>query len=125
MPRPKGSKNKRTLAKLSQSMTSKKINVADQVKLNKELIDQALNDQIALDDEITKITGQIKELQATLKKQKATYKKNEKRISTLEEKTALLEKEAEKEAEKEQLESALKQCMESGMSLDEILKKLS
>ena len=124
MPRPKGSKNKRTLAKISQS-TSQKINVADQIKLNKELIDQALNDQIALDDEITKITGQIKELQATLKKQKATYKKNEKRISTLEEKTALLEKEAEEEVKKEQLESALKQCMENGMSLDEILKKLS
>ena len=124
MPRPKGSKNKRTLSKITQS-TTRKINISDQIKINKEAIDQALNHQIELDDEIKKTIEQIKELQATLKKQKATYKTIEKAISTLEEKNADLGKKAEEEVKKEQLESALKQCMENGMSLDEILEKLS
>ena len=124
MPRPKGSKNKRTLSKITQS-TTRKINISDQIKINKEAIDQALNHQIELDDEIKKTIEQIKELQATLKKQKATYKTIEKAISTLEEKNADLGKKAEEMAKKEQLESTLKQCMENGMSLDEILKKLS
>ena len=63
-------------------------------------------------------------MKADLKAKKAALKKAEKEVATLEVKKAKADAKAAEEAKKTEAETVLKKLLASGMSVDEILKKL-
>ena len=63
-------------------------------------------------------------MKADLKEKKTALKKAEKEVAYLEAKKAKADAKAAEEAKKAEAESVLKKLLASGMSADEILKKL-
>lgn len=63
-------------------------------------------------------------MKADLKEKKTALKKAEKEVASLEAKKAKADAKAAEEAKKAEAESVLKKLLASGMSADEILKKL-
>lgn len=109
MPRTKGSKNR--------PKTITTIDYASQIAEKQETI-------ASLNTEIASITANIDTLKADLKAKKAALKKAEKEVATLEVKKAKADAKAAEEAKKTEAEAVLKKLLASGMSVDEILKKL-
>ena len=108
MPRTKGSKNKpkTTTADFASQIAEKQ------------------SAKEALTAEIASITANIDTLKADLKAKKAALKKAEKEVATLEVKKAKADAKVAEEAKKTEAEAVLKKLLASGMSVDEILKKL-
>ena len=108
MPRTKGSKNK------PKTVTA---DFATQIA-EKQSAKEALTAEIA------SIQKAIEEQKNTLKEKKSALKKTEKEVAMLEAKKAKADAKAAEEAKKTEAEAVLKKLLESGMSGDEILKKL-
>ena len=106
-PRTKGSKNK--------------------TKISNDYASQIAEKQYtitSLTTEIAAIIANIDTLKADLKEKKVALKKAEKEVVKLEAKKSAAEQKAAEEAKKAEAESVVKKLLASGMSAEEILKKL-
>ena len=113
MPRPKGSKNKKTLAKAA----IKSNEIAEQLaKLNA--------DKAGLETEQETITAVIAEENEKLKAVKKNIKTIEKQIVKLEAKQAAEAAKAEAEAKGQELQDKIAELLAAGKSYDEILNML-
>ena len=74
--------------------------------------------------EITSITANIDALKADLKEKRTALKKAEKEGASLEAKKAKADAKATEEAKKTEAEAVLKKLLASGMTADDVLKKL-
>ena len=110
MPRPKGSKNKPKTVKTTVDFA---VQIAEKQSAKE-----------ALTAEIASIQKAIEEQKNTLKEKKSALKKTEKEVAMLEAKKAKADAKAAEEAKKTEAEAVLKKLLASGMSADEILKKL-
>ena len=108
MPRTKGSKNR---------PKTTHTDYASQIAKKQEII-------VSLNTEIASITTNIDTLKADLKEKKTALKKAEKEVASLEAKKAKADAKVAEEAKKTEAESVVKKLLASGMSADEILKKL-
>ena len=94
---------------------------------NKTKISQIAEKQYtitSLTTEIAAIIANIDTLKADLKEKKVALKKAEKEVVKLEAKKSAAEQKAAEEAKKAEAESVVKKLLASGMSAEEILKKL-
>lgn len=114
MPRPKGSKNKKTRA-------TESIAVATDYAA---LIAEKQSAREALEAEIAAVTDTLSALKADLKEKNASLKQIDKEIAKLSEKKAKEEAAALEAAKKAELETVLNQLMAGGMSAADILEKL-
>ena len=74
--------------------------------------------------EITSITANSDALKADLKEKRTALKKAEKEVASLEAKKAKADAKATEEAKKTEAEAVLKKLLASGMTADDVLKKL-
>ena len=114
MPRPKGSKNKKSRA-------TESIAVATDYAA---LIAEKQSAREALEAEIAAVTDTLSALKADLKEKNASLKQIDKEIAKLSEKKAKEEAAALEAAKKAELETVLNQLMAGGMSAADILEKL-
>ena len=114
MPRTKGSKNRATTSVDFDTQIKK-------LQKDKAMLEEGLSKTIAHIEELKK---DIKSQRESLKPQKAEIKQTEKEIAKLETKKAAAEAKAAEAAKKVEAEAVLKKLLASGMTADEILKKL-
>ena len=113
MPRPKGSKNKKTLAKAAMKSNE----IADQLaKLNA--------DKVEFETEQETITAVIAEQNEKLKAVKKNIKAIEKQIVKLEAKQAAEAAKAEAKAKEQELQDKIAELHAAGKSYDDILNLL-
>lgn len=109
MARPKGSKNKKSIAPSAK--------VAEQIAAQQKILDTLNND-------LNTMTGAIKDMQADVKAKKAEIRKAEKALAALivqKEKSEAIEAAA---AQKAEIEKLVTELISSGKSPEEILSQL-
>lgn len=112
MPRPKGSKNKKTKA-AAMTPTDFEAQIA-----------QKNTEKETLTADIAALNDNMEELKAELKTKKSALKQVEKEIVKLEADKAAFDAEQFEKAKKAQLDEAIHNMMDNGMSIDDILDKL-
>lgn len=108
MPRTKGSKNRITASTDFDAQIAK-------LQKDKAMLEEGLSKTVA---QIEELKTDIKPLRESLKPQKAEIKQTEKEIAKLEAKKAA------EVAKKVETEAVLKKLLASGMTADDVLKKL-
>ena len=114
MPRTKGSKNRVTAATDFDAQIAK-------LQKDKAMLEEGLSKTVA---HIEELKTDIKSLRESLKPQKAEIKQTEKQIAKLEAKKAVAEAKAAEAAKKVEAEAVLKKLLASGITADDVLKKL-
>lgn len=88
---------------------------------DKAMLEEGLSKTVA---HIEELKTDIKSLRESLKPQKAEIKQTEKQIAKLEAKKAVAEAKAAEAAKKVEAEAVLKKLLASGITADDVLKKL-
>lgn len=88
---------------------------------DKAMLEEGLSKTVA---HIEDLKTDIKSLRESLKPQKAEIKQTEKEIAKLEAKNAVAEAKAAEAAKKVEAEAVLKKLLASGITADDVLKKL-
>ena len=114
MPRTKGSKNCVTASADYDAQIAK-------LQKDKAMLEEGLSKTVV---QIEELKTDIKSLREGLKPQKAEIKQTEKKIAKLEAKKATAEAKAAEVAKKVETEAVLKKLLASGMTADDVLKKL-
>lgn len=108
MPRPKGSKNKTTSAQAMGVATMEQLEAA----------------KAEIQDEISTLNTDLEEMAQLLKSKKADLKAAQKALAALEKQEAALAEQAAKEKRQEEANTLAAAFLDSGKSLEEILKLL-
>ena len=111
MPRPKGSKNK---------AKSPVVIVDYAAELEKKI-----SERNTLEADITALEADVDGLKVQLKEKKTALKELDKEIAALEQKKSRQDAEALRKAQKEEIDKAIQQLLDDGMSMEQILEKLS
>lgn len=114
MPRTKGSKKRITASTDLDAQIAK-------LQKDKAMLEEGLSKTVA---HIEELKTDIKSLRESLKPQKAEIKQTEKQIAKLEAKKAVAEAKAAEAAKKVEAEAVLKKLLASGITADDVLKKL-
>lgn len=109
MPRPKGSKNKKTIATAS--------NLADQIKAQETVV-------AALNNDLVAINSEIKQQQLLAKDKKKDIRKAEKLLASLKAKQEEAEAIEAASAAKAEIEDVVTKLISSGKTADEILSRI-
>ena len=109
MPRPKGSKNKKSITPAS--------NLAAQISDQEKIV-------IALNDDLVAINSEIKQQQLLAKTKKKEIRKAEKLLASLKEKQEEAEAIEAASAAKAEIEDVVTKLINSGKTADEILSRI-
>ena len=111
MPRTKGSKNK---AK------------RDTVEMDYSVVlDKKNSEKYTLESDVAALEADINGLKVQLKEKKAVLKKISKEIVLLEEKKRQQDEETSRKEQKEQIENAIQRLLDDGISMENILTRLT
>ena len=111
MPRPKGSKNK---------VKTPVVIVDYAAELEKKI-----SEKNTLEADITALEADVDGLKVQLKGKKMELKALDKEIAALERKKSRQDAEALRKAQKEEIDSTIQQLLDDGMSVEDILRKIT
>ena len=111
MPRPKGSKNK----------AKTPVVIIDYVAE----LEKKISEKNTLEADITALEADVDGLKVQLKGKKMELKALDKEIAALERKKSRQDAEALRKAQKEEIDSTIQQLLDDGMSVEDILRKIT